>query len=75
MAARILVPPGYRLRHDRGSMKGRTLKIIRFEHLSFLLAMGIGGAVHLLAILCQALRRGDDKAAAISYALSHSGLG
>ena len=41
---------------------------------SFLLAVGIGGAVHLLTIFYQAQRRGDDKATAISYALSHSGL-
>jgi predicted RND superfamily exporter protein len=41
---------------------------------SFLLAVGIGGAVHLLTIFYQAQRRGDDKVTAISYALSHSGL-
>ena len=41
---------------------------------SFLLAVGIGGAVHLLAIFYQALRRGDEKVEAISYALAHSGL-
>ncbi len=41
---------------------------------SFLLAVGIGGAVHLLTIFYQALRRGDDKTTAISFALAHSGL-
>ena len=41
---------------------------------TFLLAVGIGGAVHLMTIFYQALRRGDDKNAAISHALSHSGL-
>ena len=41
---------------------------------SFLLAVGIGGAVHLLTIFYQAQRRGDDKTTAIAYALSHSGL-
>ena len=41
---------------------------------SFLLAVGIGGAVHLLAIFYQARRRGEGKVAAISHALSHSGL-
>jgi predicted RND superfamily exporter protein len=41
---------------------------------TFLLAVGIGGAVHLLTIFYQASRRGDDKASAISFALAHSGL-
>ncbi len=41
---------------------------------SFLLAVGVGGAVHLLAIFYQARRRGDDEESAVSYALSHSGL-
>lgn len=41
---------------------------------SFLLAVGIGGAVHLLAIFYQGLRSGMDKVGAISHALSHSGL-
>ena len=41
---------------------------------SFLLAVGVGGAVHLLAIFYQARRRGDDEESAVVYALSHSGL-
>jgi predicted RND superfamily exporter protein len=41
---------------------------------SFLLAVGVGGAVHLLAIFYQAVRRGDDKISAISFALGHSGV-
>ena len=41
---------------------------------SFLLAVGVGGAVHLLAIFYQAERRGEDKPDAIAYALSHSGV-
>ena len=41
---------------------------------SFLLAVGVGGAVHLLAIFYQALRRGEEKQEAIAYALAHSGL-
>ena len=41
---------------------------------SFLLAVGVGGAVHLLAIFYQAQRRGQDKTSSISHALSHSGL-
>ncbi len=41
---------------------------------SFLLAVGIGGAVHVLTMFYQAQRRGDDKSTAISFALAHSGL-
>ncbi len=41
---------------------------------SFLLAVGVGGAVHLLAIFYQARRRGEDEESAVSHALSHSGL-
>jgi len=41
---------------------------------SFLLAVGVGGAVHLLAIFYQARRRGEDEESAVVYALSHSGL-
>ncbi|MAG31982.1 MAG: hypothetical protein CL908_13940 [Deltaproteobacteria bacterium] len=41
---------------------------------SFLLAVGVGGAVHLLAIFYQARRRGDDEESAVVYTLSHSGL-
>ena len=41
---------------------------------SFLLAVGIGGAVHLLTMFYQARRRGDDKPTAIAHSLSHSGL-
>jgi len=41
---------------------------------SFLLAVGVGGAVHLLAIFYQARRRGEDEENAVVYALAHSGL-
>ena len=41
---------------------------------SFLLAVGIGGAVHLVAIFYQALRRGEAQGDAVAYALEHSGL-
>ncbi len=41
---------------------------------SFLLAVGVGGAVHILAIFYQALRRGETKEEAISHSLGHSGL-
>ncbi|MDJ0852126.1 MAG: efflux RND transporter permease subunit [Myxococcota bacterium] len=41
---------------------------------SFLLAVGIGGSVHILAIFYQARRRGDSREDAIAFALGHSGL-
>lgn len=41
---------------------------------SFLLAVGIGGAVHLVAIFYQGLRRDLSRNEAIVHALSHSGL-
>lgn len=41
---------------------------------SFLLAVGIGGAVHLVAIFYQGLRRNLSRNDAIVHALSHSGL-
>ena len=41
---------------------------------SFLLAVGMGGAVHLLAIFYQARRRGVAKDDAVVHALEHSGL-
>ena len=41
---------------------------------SFLLAVGVGGAVHILAIFYQALRRGETKEEAIASSLGHSGL-
>ncbi len=41
---------------------------------SFLLAVGVGDSVHVLAIFYQRLRAGDDKQQAISGALAHSGL-
>jgi predicted RND superfamily exporter protein len=41
---------------------------------SFLLAVGVGGSVHILAIFYQARRRGENREDAIAYALGHSGL-
>jgi hypothetical protein len=41
---------------------------------SFLLAVGMGGAVHLLAIFYQARRRGFAQPDAVVHALEHSGL-
>jgi len=41
---------------------------------SFLLAVGIGAVVHLLAMFFKDLNNNGDKKKAISYALGHSGL-
>jgi predicted RND superfamily exporter protein len=41
---------------------------------SFLLAVGVGGSVHILAIFYQARRRGETEEDAIAGALGHSGL-
>jgi predicted RND superfamily exporter protein len=41
---------------------------------SFLLAVGIGDAVHLLAIFFERLRRGESREDALAHALGHSGL-
>jgi predicted RND superfamily exporter protein len=41
---------------------------------SFLLAVGVGHSVHILAIFYQARRRGEGKQEAICTALGHSGL-
>lgn len=41
---------------------------------SFILAVGVGAAVHILALFYQALQRTGDKNGAIAEALGHSGL-
>jgi len=41
---------------------------------SFLLAVGVGTSVHILAIFFQRYRKGDGKEEAIAYAMQHSGL-
>ena len=41
---------------------------------SFLLAVGVGAAVHVLALFYQDFQKSGDKRAAIVYALGHSGL-
>ena len=41
---------------------------------SFLLAVGIGAVVHLLAIFYKNLNKNSDRLKAISYSLGHSGL-
>jgi hydrophobe/amphiphile efflux-3 (HAE3) family protein len=41
---------------------------------SFLLAVGVGTSVHILAIFYQRLQKTNDKEEAIAFALGHSGL-
>jgi predicted RND superfamily exporter protein len=41
---------------------------------SFLLAVGVGDAVHLLAIFYENLRKGETREDALAHALGHSGL-
>jgi predicted RND superfamily exporter protein len=41
---------------------------------SFLLAVGVGGAVHILAIFYQATGRGESREDAIAHSMQHSGL-
>ena len=41
---------------------------------SFLLAVGVGASVHVLAIFFNALERGHNKDSAIIYTMGHSGL-
>lgn len=41
---------------------------------SFILAVGVGAAVHILTIVLQHMRRGNSKRDSVIYALSHSGL-
>jgi hydrophobe/amphiphile efflux-3 (HAE3) family protein len=41
---------------------------------SFLLAVGVGTSVHILAIFYQRLQQTNDKEEAVAYALGHSGL-
>jgi predicted RND superfamily exporter protein len=56
------------------AMSGTPLTLPTQVLPTFLLAVGVGGTVHILAIFYQALRRGDSKEEAISYAMGHSGL-
>lgn len=41
---------------------------------SFLLAVGVGGAVHILTLVFRELQHGEDKRTAIVYAMGHSGI-
>ncbi len=41
---------------------------------SFVLAVGVGTSVHILAIFFQRIQKGDNQATSIVYAMGHSGL-
>jgi hydrophobe/amphiphile efflux-3 (HAE3) family protein len=56
------------------AISGTPIKVPTQILPSFLLAVGVGTSVHVLAIFYQRLDKARDKAAAIAYALGHSGL-
>ncbi len=53
---------------------GTALKIPTQVLPSFVLAVGVGTSIHILAIFYHRLEKGDPKREAIIYALGHSGL-
>jgi uncharacterized protein len=56
------------------AMTGTAIKVPTQILPSFLLAVGVGTSVHILAIFYQRFDQKGDKREAIAYALSHSGL-
>ncbi len=56
------------------ALSGTALKIPTQVLPSFVLAVGVGTSVHILAIFYQRLENGDFKREAIVYAMEHSGL-
>ncbi len=56
------------------SLMGVPMKLPTQILPSFLLAVGVGASVHILAIFYQRRRQGDDKETAIARSLGHSGL-
>jgi predicted RND superfamily exporter protein len=56
------------------ALTGTAIKVPTQILPSFLLAVGVGTSVHILAIFFQHYRKHVDKEAAIAYALGHSGL-
>jgi uncharacterized protein len=56
------------------ALTGTAIKVPTQILPSFLLAVGVGTSVHILAIFFQRLDQRGDKAEAIAYALGHSGL-
>ena len=56
------------------SIAGAAIKIPTQILPSFLLAVGVGTSVHILAICFHRFQQNGDKEASIAYALGHSGL-
>ncbi|NNG01276.1 MAG: MMPL family transporter [Desulfobacteraceae bacterium] len=56
------------------SATGTAIKLPTQILPSFILAVGVGTSVHILAVFFQRLRQHNDKKEAIEYALGHSGL-
>ena len=56
------------------ALAGVAIKIPTQILPSFLLAVGVGTSVHILAIFYQRFQQTNDKEEAIAYALGHSGL-
>jgi predicted RND superfamily exporter protein len=56
------------------ALTGFSIKVPTQILPSFLLAVGVGTSVHILAIFFYHFQEHKDKAAAISYAMGHSGL-
>ena len=56
------------------ALTGTAIKVPTQILPSFLLAVGVGTSVHILAIFYRRLQQTEDKEEAIAYALGHSGL-
>lgn len=56
------------------ALSGVAIKVPTQILPSFLLAVGVGTSVHILAVFFQHFDRNTDKEAAIAYAMGHSGL-
>ncbi len=56
------------------ALSGVAIKVPTQILPSFLLAVGVGTAVHILAIFYQHYEKSADKEASIAYAMGHSGL-
>jgi predicted RND superfamily exporter protein len=56
------------------AMYGIAIKLPTSIFPSFLLAVGVGAAVHILAIFYRRLQGGDNREEAITFSLGHSGL-
>ncbi|VAW47547.1 hypothetical protein MNBD_GAMMA04-1491 [hydrothermal vent metagenome] len=56
------------------ALNGTPIKVMTQVLPSFLLAVGVGASIHVLAIFYKKFDETGDKAGAIRYTLSHSGL-